>query len=165
MKIRLFHRGDSIEVDVEKTESGHRVRLDDREFEIRRLSGGADSGTISIDGRHVRYLAGRAAESVRVAIGGELHELEIGAGAARSQAAHGVASPETRSPIPGKVLKVETEVGAVVKPGDSLLILEAMKMENVLVAEVAGTVREIHVAAGDMVDPGKLLVVVEPDEN
>ena len=60
------------------------------------------------------------------------------------------------------MLKLETEVGKTVKPGDPLLILEAMKMENVLVAEIAGTVKEITVRAGDMVEPGKLLVVVEP---
>jgi biotin carboxyl carrier protein len=49
-----------------------------------------------------------------------------------------------------------------VKPGDPLLILEAMKMENVLSAEIAGTIRDVHVKPGDMVEPGKLLVLVEP---
>jgi biotin carboxyl carrier protein len=45
-----------------------------------------------------------------------------------------------------------------------LLILEAMKMENVLVAEIAGTVKEVHVKVGDMVEPGKLLVLVTPKQ-
>jgi biotin carboxyl carrier protein len=161
LRIRLFHRGEAIEADVDPIPGGHRVRIGDRDVEVRRLAAGA----VAIDGRAVRFLAERTSTAVRIAVGGELHELEIGAGAARARGGHGVASPETRSPIPGKVLKLETEVGAVVEPGDPLLILEAMKMENVLVAELAGTVKEIHVTAGEMVDPGRLLVVIEPTES
>jgi biotin carboxyl carrier protein len=62
------------------------------------------------------------------------------------------------------VLEVSAEAGREVSPGDPLLILEAMKMENVLVAEIAGTVKEVHVKAGDMVEPGKLLVLVTPKQ-
>ena len=162
MKIRFFHRGDPLEVDVDVIDGGHRVTIGDRTYEVRRVAGDGGAGAIAIDGKAVRYLADRTSESIRVAVGGELHELELASGSSKARSAHGVASPETRSPIPGKVLKLETEVGKAVKPGDPLLILEAMKMENVLVAEVAGTVKEITVRAGDMVEPGKLLVVVEP---
>ena len=162
MKLRLFHRGEPLEVDVETVEGGHRVKLGDRTYDVRRIAGDGTSGAIAIDGKPVRYLAERSSESIRVAVGGELHELELGGASSKPRSAHGVASPETRSPIPGKVLKLETEVGKTVKPGDPLLILEAMKMENVLVAEIAGTVKEITVRAGDMVEPGKLLVVITP---
>ena len=158
MKLRLFHRGEPIEVDVEATGDGHRARIGERVVEIRRVARDA----VAIDGKPVRYLVDRAGDSIRVAVGGELHEFELGGAKSGPRAGHGVASPETRSPIPGKVLKLETEVGATVAPGDPLLILEAMKMENVLVAEVAGTVKEITVRAGEMVEPGRLLVVIEP---
>jgi geranyl-CoA carboxylase alpha subunit len=162
MKLRLFHRGEPIEVELEATADGHRVRIGERLVEIRRLAGDGEGGAVAIDGKPVRYLVDRAGDSIRVAVGGELHEFELGGAKSGPRAGHGVASPETRSPIPGKVLKLETEVGAAVVPGDPLLILEAMKMENVLVAEVAGTVKEITVRAGEMVEPGKLLVVIEP---
>lgn len=160
MRVRLFHHGEPIEADVDPIPGGHRIRIGDREVEVRRLAAGA----VTIDGRAVRFLSERTSAAVRIAVGGELHELEIGAAGSRVRGRHGVASPETRSPIPGKVLKLETTVGATVAPGDPLLILEAMKMENVLVAEVAGTVAAIHVSAGEMVEPGRLLIVVEPSE-
>jgi biotin carboxyl carrier protein len=162
VKLRLFHRGEPLEIDLETTADGQRVRLGERTIEVRRIAGDGEAVTIALDGKPVCALVERTSEKIRVAVGGELHEFELG-GATSARGGHGVASPETRSPIPGKVLKLECEVGAAVKPGDPLLILEAMKMENVLVAEVAGKVKEITVRAGEMVEPGKLLVVIEPE--
>ena len=163
MKLRLFHRGEPLEIDLETTADGQRVRLGERTIEVRRIAGDGEAVTIALDGKPIRALVERTSDKIRVAVGGELHEFELGGGSSSARGGHGVASPETRSPIPGKVLKLECEVGAAVKPGDPLLILEAMKMENVLVAEIAGKVKEITVRAGEMVEPGKLLVVIEPE--
>ena len=53
--------------------------------------------------------------------------------------------------MPGKVVKSMTTEGAVVNQGDTLLILEAMKMENEIKCGVNGTVKEIHVSEGDVI--------------
>jgi len=66
-----------------------------------------------------------------------------------------------KAPMPGRVVMVEVTVGQAVAPGDGLVILEAMKMENEFKASVAGTVKEIRVEAGQAVNPGDVLVVVE----
>ena len=63
------------------------------------------------------------------------------------------------SPMPGTVLSVNVSVGASVKAGDILLILEAMKMENEIVAPCDGTVRQIA-AKGSSVATDELLAVV-----
>ena len=63
-----------------------------------------------------------------------------------------------RAPIAGKVVKVLVELGAVVEPGTAVIVLEAMKMENELVAERGGTVTAITKSAGQAVDTGDLLV-------
>lgn len=55
------------------------------------------------------------------------------------------------APMPGKIVKVECSVGQSVQPGDVLLILEAMKMQNEITADVAGTVKAISVEAGQSV--------------
>lgn len=57
------------------------------------------------------------------------------------------------SPMPGKVVKVKVEVGDAVQKGDLLVVVEAMKMENNIVALKEGVVESIHVKPGDMVDP------------
>src|SRR5262245_2534479 len=66
-----------------------------------------------------------------------------------------------KAPMPGKVVLVEVEVGQAVKPGDGLIVLEAMKMENECRATVTGTVKEIRVRPGQAVNPGDPLVVIE----
>ncbi len=64
------------------------------------------------------------------------------------------------APMPGKIVRVDVTVGQAVKPGDGLLVIEAMKMENELRATAAGTVREIRVQVGQAVNAGDVLVVV-----
>ena len=63
--------------------------------------------------------------------------------------------------MPGRVTAIQVEVGQEVQPGDGLIILEAMKMENEFDATVRGTVREIRVQVGQAVNPGDVLVVIE----
>ncbi|HEL1007567.1 TPA: acetyl-CoA carboxylase biotin carboxyl carrier protein subunit [Streptococcus equi subsp. zooepidemicus] len=64
------------------------------------------------------------------------------------------------SPMPGTILKVLVNVGDVVHENQPLLILEAMKMENEIVASTAGTVTGIHVTAGQVVNPGEGLITI-----
>lgn len=62
------------------------------------------------------------------------------------------------SPMPGNILDVKVTVGAAVKAGDTLCILEAMKMENEIVAPQDGTIASVSCAKGDVVNVGDLLV-------
>jgi biotin carboxyl carrier protein len=59
--------------------------------------------------------------------------------------------------MPGKILAAKASVGQTVKKGDVVLILEAMKMENEIVAPQEGTVASINVTAGQTVEAGDLL--------
>ena len=61
------------------------------------------------------------------------------------------------SPLAGIVKAVDTQVGAVVKAGDALMTLEAMKMYTAISAPTDGTVTAIHVSPGDAVDEGQAL--------
>ena len=63
--------------------------------------------------------------------------------------------------MPGLVLEVAVEVGTVVSKGDKVLILEAMKMENVIKAAGDGTVKVIHISKGMAVEKGQLLIEME----
>ncbi len=64
------------------------------------------------------------------------------------------------APMPGKILSVKASVGAAVKKGDVILVLEAMKMENEVVAPSDGTVASINVSAGDAVEAGDTLATL-----
>jgi biotin carboxyl carrier protein len=82
----------------------------------------------------------------------------------KPKAAAKVAGPTTgvTVPMPGKILDIQVNPGDKVKPGQVVLVLEAMKMENSITAEIGGTVNEIFVEVGDTVAADtKVLDLVE----
>jgi acetyl-CoA/propionyl-CoA carboxylase biotin carboxyl carrier protein len=89
---------------------------------------------------------GRAARPKRASAGG-------GAGA--------VGSGSVTVPMQGTIVKVLVEAGQSVEAGQTVVVLEAMKMENNIAAEKAGTVKEVKVANGDGVGSGDVVVVIE----
>ena len=64
------------------------------------------------------------------------------------------------APMPGNILKVNVQNGQAVKAGDVLVVLDAMKMENEIMAPKAGTVTQVLVSKGSTVDTGAPLVVI-----
>lgn len=66
-----------------------------------------------------------------------------------------------QAPLPGKVLSIKCKVGDSVNAGDTVLILESMKMENAIMAPKSGKVKEIPVAEGATVALGDVLLVIE----
>ena len=81
--------------------------------------------------------------------------------AAAPKAAAGAGSVKVEAGAAGKVFKVEASVGQTVKKGDTVVILEAMKMEIPVVAPQDGTVASIDVAAGDSMEAGALLATLK----
>ena len=65
---------------------------------------------------------------------------------------------KVNSPMPGNIIDIKVAAGETVTNGQTLLILEAMKMENEIKAPCDGTVAGVHVAKGDTVDSGALLI-------
>lgn len=80
--------------------------------------------------------------------------------AAAPKKAAGSGSIKVNAPMPGKILSVKAEVGQAMKKGDVVCILEAMKMENEVVAPEDGTIASIDVAAGDSVEAGAVLATL-----
>lgn len=77
------------------------------------------------------------------------------------KAAHEGSEARIRAPMPGLVINIPFEVGATVERGQTVVVLEAMKMENDLATPLSGTITAIRVNKGQTVNQGDLLVVVE----
>ena len=96
----------------------------------------------------------------------ELNEQTSGRGAAAAdtkpapKAAAGAGSVKVAAQVPGKVLKIVASVGQAVKSGDSIVIVESMKMEIPVVAPQDGTVASIDVAEGASVENGDTLATL-----
>lgn len=114
-----------------------------------------------------------------ITVNGNVYDVTVeeGAGGAAPVAAPKAAAPKAapkaapaaggaqggvkvNSPMPGKILAVKATVGQSVKKGDVLLILEAMKMENEVVAPQDGTVASINVSEGASVESGDVLATL-----
>ena len=65
---------------------------------------------------------------------------------------------DVKAPMPGLVLNVMVEPGQMIKKGDAIIVLEAMKMENILKAAADGEVKKIHVKKGDKVEKNQVMV-------
>jgi len=74
----------------------------------------------------------------------------------------GVAGGLVKAPMPGRVVRVLVSAGQSVERGAPLVIVEAMKMENELLAVTAGVIKAVHVGEGVAVDAGQALVELEP---
>lgn len=73
----------------------------------------------------------------------------------------GGASGDLLTQMPGKIVKINVKEGDSVEPGQVVLILEAMKMENEIKTSVGGVVKTIHVNEGDALDSGVLMLEIE----
>ena len=108
---------------------------------------------------------------IKVLVDAKEYEVELkGAAAARRPAGGAPKRPTPQggagaitSRMTGRIIRVDVEPGQGVKEGDVLLIIEAMKMENEVLAPASGTVKEVAVAAGARVSEGDLLIILDLD--
>jgi len=165
VKVVVTVGSESHEVEVERVAAGYRVTLDGQVLEVdaRALTGAERS--MRIDGAsHVAAVTERADGELTVQVAGELHTVRVEEAARHAirtrGGAAGAQGQTLKAPLPGKITLVAVRPGDAVNRGDTLLVIEAMKMENELKAAAAGTVSEVHVAPGQAVNPGDVLLVI-----
>jgi len=145
-------------VDVVDTSDGPVVRIDDESFRAT-----AEGHRIRVEGAPGGIAWAVSAGDIRwVYYDGRVYELEVQEPGRRR------ASPTQASltaPMPATVRQVRVAAGDRVSRGDTLLILEAMKMELPVRAEADGTVVAVHCREGEMVQPDRPLIDVGPVES
>ena len=162
------------------------VRVGDEEIEVVH-----DGGEVRVDGATLEaHLAEVEGTPVRMlTVGDEVHRIIVRRGATRGRYTiwvdgfrHEVEALDERmrairelagasagptgpapllAPMPGMVVRVQVQVGDVVQPGQGLVVMEAMKMENELRATAAGKVKSVLATPGTAVEKGALLVELE----
>ncbi len=78
-----------------------------------------------------------------------------------SDAEHGDGSAEIKTAMPGKIVRVLAEQGAEIKQGESVIVVEAMKMQNEMKSPKDGIVKEIRFSVGSTVNAGDILAIIE----
>lgn len=113
--------------------------------------------TVRVDGQPFTVLL----RGDHVIVDGVQHAYEVIPGDAPAPSAPGAAEGHpVRSPLPGAVVRVAVVPGKPVKAGDTLFVVEAMKMENEVKAPVSGVVHDLAVRVGDPVTAGQIVAWV-----
>lgn len=154
MRVKL---GDDVhDVSLTPSAQGYRYRLGENEGNcaLRRIDD--DHCLLECDGRSRSFAFERQGDTVHVFCDGEHVELSR----ARRASTHGAGSDDHhyRAPMNGRIVSVNVQEGTEVQKGDTLLVMEAMKMEYRIRAHGGGVVAGISVQAGDLVSEGQNLV-------
>jgi acetyl/propionyl-CoA carboxylase alpha subunit len=164
---RLGARTAQVSIEREREGGRYRVTIDGRQHAVDARALGPFVRSLLVDGAHHEAAVFRAGEGKwRVGLGGPAHEVEVvDPLVALAREAHGEAGATGRQVVtaymPGQIVSVAVAAGDAVEPGSSLLVLEAMKMQNEIQADRAGTVVKVHVAAGEAVEGGDPLLEID----
>ncbi|MBR2345207.1 MAG: biotin attachment protein [Lentisphaeria bacterium] len=125
-------------------------------------SKGAKAYTANVNGTNVVVELNAAGDAYTAKVNGKSFDVKLtegAAAAAAAPAASGAAAPMT-APMPGTVMKVMVKPGDQVKNGDTVVVLEAMKMETPIAADKDGVVASVDVAVGAVVAEGDTLLTI-----
>ena len=155
----------SFVVDVSGTDGQYRITIGEEAWEVdARLTAQGIYSLLVAGVSYVADVVDRDGACV-VDVGGELYEITVEEQTrhiirTRGGAAGGSRSRTLTAPLPGKISRVAVRPGDAVAAGDTLLVIEAMKMENEFKAGAAGTVAEVRVQPGQAVNAGDVLIVM-----
>jgi biotin carboxyl carrier protein len=141
-----------------------RIVIDGRERVVDSRQTGHGTFSLLIEHEAVELSVTSHGEEFQVVVDGRAHRLRLldeRALRRRGRTAAGDGAKEVRAAMPGKVVAVLIQAGATVERGQGLLVVEAMKMENEIMAPRAGVVAEICVQPGQAVEKGELLARIE----
>jgi biotin carboxyl carrier protein len=153
-------------VDVTGGEGRYQVTIGDRVWEVDARLTPPGICSLLVDGASWVADVTPEADALAVEVAGERYVIRIEEEIrhrirTRGGMAAGAGGQTLTAPLPGKITHVAVRPGDAVLAGDTLVVIEAMKMENEFKASQPGTVREVRVTAGQAVNPGDVLVIVE----
>jgi biotin carboxyl carrier protein len=165
MQYRLLHSNEVYDVGIHKENDGFIVTIGDKEYEVSELAARDNYLTFKIgDHKQSMYFA-QDDKKTYIALDGEYYIVERARPASSGSRVAGHEQENSiASPMPGLLVKLAVKVGDMVQVGDTLAIVEAMKMQNELRAPIAGRVGTVNFKEGDQVDALQTIVEIEPQE-
>ena len=166
----IVHRdGETLDVTIVEEGNGYRLEIDGETVHVdSRSVPGSPTRSLIIDGRAYEAAVMTTRDGLDVFVSGDVFRVrvtdELWARAEEAALAAGAGHEQIASPMPGSVVRIHVEIGQIVKAGETVVVVEAMKMQNDLAAIHGGKVEEIRVKPGDVVDQGTVLVVLGPEE-
>ena len=165
MKTKLYADGEELTLEYNKDGDAYEVALNGKSQRTQVIVTCDGAVTLIVDGKPLRAHVVRDGARSLVSIAGlpyEFNHEPPKLSRTRQRGAGGGFEPEILSPMPGKILEIKVAEGETAEAGQTLILLEAMKMENALTAEGSARITKIHVFDGDLVELGQVLIELEP---
>lgn len=164
MKLVARHETHDLEIEVQRLGSGYRIRIGDRWIVADLVAAGDYVQSLRLeDGRQFSLIHHREENTHEITLGGSSVKVEVIDPLSlrrKRREDEGGSGGVLKALMPGRVTRILVNEGDAVRKGMSLLILEAMKMENEIQATADGVVDRIFVTAGQTVESGAELVHV-----
>lgn len=167
MKLEAQTGENTFRLDVRIDDDKVFANVDGREYELEASEVEPDIYLLKNNGEiyQVGVSTHAADGTVEITVRGSRFDIHVidpkGLRGSASDHAHSGGHAEIRTAMPGKVVRIVAGVGEAVEKGSSVIVVEAMKMQNEMKSPIDGVVKEIRVNEGSTVNAGEVLVVVE----
>lgn len=160
----LEYKGSTLTINVESNDAGYKIAVNENEFELTKIFETGSELCVDVNGEYHTFYLASDRDNIYVFHAGEHYTfLKSHASSTGSIQVGGAKGNFISSPMPGNIIKISCSEGQAIKENDTLVIVEAMKMENPLKSHLDGIVSKIHFAEGDLVEPGAPIVEIESD--
>ncbi|AXQ28693.1 biotin/lipoyl-binding protein [Solimonas sp. K1W22B-7] len=152
-------------VEISRSADAYRLHLGDQEVAVDLKTGADGRAWLTLGERHVEVVIATRGDDVFVHLDGEAYQLRYQHPLDRLAAqAGGAAEDNIRAPMPGSIVAVQVKAGDAVTKGQTLLVMESMKMETTIAAPRDGTIAAITYEKGQTFDRDALLLSLEPNK-
>lgn len=152
-------------LELSRAASGYRLHVGDRVIAVDIQTGTDGHCRLTVDGVTCEVVIAQRGDDVFVHLDGEAYQLHYEHPLERlAHQAHGGAADGVRAPMPGSLVAVQVKAGEGVTKGQTLLVMESMKMETTIHAPRDGVVAAVHFEKGQTFDRDALLLTLESQE-
>ncbi len=153
-----------INLELSRSGEGYRLHVSEQVIPVDLKTGADGRSWLIVSGETVEVVIAKQGDDVYIHLDGEAHQLRYEHPLDRlAHQAGGAASDVIRAPMPGSLVSVSVKAGEAVTQGQTLLVMESMKMETTIVSPRDGVVAELHQVMGQTFDRDALLVTLEPE--
>jgi acetyl/propionyl-CoA carboxylase alpha subunit len=162
-----FKIGDTeVNVELSRAREGYRLHVGEYAIPVNLGTGADGHHWLKVGGETVEVVIASRGDEVFVHLDGEAFQLTYEHPLDRlAHQTGGAASDGVRAPMPGSLVSVAVKAGETVSKGQTLLVMESMKMETTVISPRDGVVAEIHQAMGQTFDRDALLVTLESEDS
>lgn len=164
MEFQYEYAGRSYPVRIKRAGEGFNVDIGEEEYAVTAKEIKPGFFVLNINDKVVKLSIASEGDQRHIFFHGSVYRFTRAEGKKRKSEDYDSLSPEITSPISGKIVKVDAENGDAVETGQTLVTIEAMKMEYQVKAPFAGIVKNIKFNQGDQVEIGTVLVEINKEE-